>query len=345
MHQTLQTENLDCEDNIICGGDFNCPLNPKLDKKGGVLVPRKMVLDNIECLQNELDLVDIWRIRNPRMKSYTWSQKSPQVFCRLDYWLISNNLQDFVNSTAITPALKTDHAAIELVLKDSNEQAKGPGYWKMNVSLLDDENYLNDLKNNIPKWKTSGIESLSDKRCIWDLLKYNIRDHAICYSKQKAKERNRKEKELQGAYEEATQDYEDDPSPLNENYLNEAREVLEQFYQEKTKGVIIRARARWHEHGERNTKYFVNLEKRNNVKKHIRRLFVSGVITTDPFKILDEQKHFYHNLYRSKFEDKDSKAGEAFLHSLNIPKLSEEQKQSCEGAISLDEIKAILDTF
>ena len=120
MHQTLQTENLDCKDNIICGGDFNCPLNPKLDKKGGVLVPRKMVIDNIECLQNELHLVDIWRIRNPRMKSYTWSQKSPQVFCRLDYWLISNNLQDFVNLTAIIPALKTDHAAIELVLKDSN---------------------------------------------------------------------------------------------------------------------------------------------------------------------------------------------------------------------------------
>ena len=26
------------------------------------MVPRKMVIDNIECLQNELDLVDIWRI-------------------------------------------------------------------------------------------------------------------------------------------------------------------------------------------------------------------------------------------------------------------------------------------
>ena len=33
LHKTLQTENLDCEENIICGGDFNCPLNPKFDKK------------------------------------------------------------------------------------------------------------------------------------------------------------------------------------------------------------------------------------------------------------------------------------------------------------------------
>ena len=47
---------------------------------------------------------------------------------------------------------------------------------------------------------------------------------------------------------------------------HEARENLEFFYKEKTKG-IIRARARWHEHGEKSTKYFLNLEKRNE-KEH-----------------------------------------------------------------------------
>ena len=233
--KTLQTEDLDCEENIIFGGDFNCPLNPKLDKKGGVLFPRKMVIENIQCLQNELDLVDIWRIKNPQSKSYTWSQRSPQIFCRLDYWLISNNLQDFVNSTDITPAIKTDHAAIELVLADSNQEAKGPGFWKMNVSLLEDENYLNDLKNNIPQWKTSGTNNLSDKRCEWDWLKYNIRYHAMLYSKQRAKERRAQEKTLQSAYEEATKKYEEEPNALNQNLLNEAKEIIELFYEKKHK--------------------------------------------------------------------------------------------------------------
>ena len=92
--------------------------------------PRKMVIDNIECLKIELDLVDVWRIKSPQTKSYTWSQRLPQLFYRLDYWLISNNLQDFVNSTNVIPTIKTDHAAIELALTDSYQIVKGPGFWK-----------------------------------------------------------------------------------------------------------------------------------------------------------------------------------------------------------------------
>ena len=37
---------------------------------------------------------------------------------------------------------------------------------------------------------------------------------------------------------------------------HEARENLEAFYEEKTKGIIMRARARWHEHGEREQSTF-----------------------------------------------------------------------------------------
>ena len=80
---TLQKNNLDEEENIIMGGDFNCPLNPSIDKKGGLLNPRKAVISTIGNLQEELDLVDMWRVKNPEKKSFTSSQNSLIIFCRL----------------------------------------------------------------------------------------------------------------------------------------------------------------------------------------------------------------------------------------------------------------------
>ena len=60
------------------------------------------------------------------------------------------------------------------------------------------------------------------------------------------------------------------------------QERIEKLYAKKVEGIIVRSRARWHEHGEKNSKYFFNLEKRNHIKKHIRKLIMCGVITTDP---------------------------------------------------------------
>jgi len=55
-----------------------------------------------------------------------------------------------------------------------------------------------------------------------DWLKYKIRNYVISYSKQKARERNAREKLLQTTYDEAAKRYED-PSTRNQNLLNEAK--------------------------------------------------------------------------------------------------------------------------
>ena len=45
------------EDSIMTGGDFNCPLNPEMDKKGGILIPRQNVIDSIEEIQCTFSLL------------------------------------------------------------------------------------------------------------------------------------------------------------------------------------------------------------------------------------------------------------------------------------------------
>ena len=228
---TLRKNNFDEDENIIIGGDFNCPPNPILDKKGGLLIPRKSVVTTIENLQEELDLVDIWRVNNPERKSFTWSQNSPMIFCRLDYWLISNSLHDLVKTTDIIPSIKTDHTAISLELVNDSNDIKGPGLWKMNCSLLDDEDYVNDVTEKIPIWLAEGRKDLSDSRSIWNWLNYNIRAHTIQLSKRKARERNEREQKLQEEYAKAKFIFETDLIDQNANTLNSVKDALELFYE------------------------------------------------------------------------------------------------------------------
>ena len=73
----------------------------------------------------------------------------------------------------------------------------------------------------------------------------------------------------------------------------------------------------------KNSKYFLNLEKRNYVKKHIRKLYVSGSISADPFEILNAEKLFYRKLYAKQREHRISDEN-SFLTNPNILRLSDE---------------------
>ena len=69
----------------------------------------------------------------------------------------------------------------------------------------------------------------------------------------------------------------------------------------KTKGAIVRSRARWYEHGERNSKYFMNLEKRAYERKHMVILKTNeNQYLEEPNKILLEMENFYKILYSSQ---------------------------------------------
>ena len=117
-----------------------------------------------------------------------------------------------------------------------------------------------------------------------------------------------------------------------------AREKIESFYEEKTRGIVIRARARWREYGEKSSKYILNLGKRNHVKKHMRKLHINSSLTTDPTVILAEQKRFYQICYTSRNKFLNNNAIETFL-------FTDEQKDLCEGNIYREECKGILDSF
>ena len=86
---------------IITGGDFNATFEPNLDCSGG-RPSIKNCIKNLNDIMLQNDLVDIWRVRNPDKKRFTWRQKNPLIQRRLDFWLISNSLQDDIENVGLT---------------------------------------------------------------------------------------------------------------------------------------------------------------------------------------------------------------------------------------------------
>ena len=91
-----------------------------------------------------------------------------------------------MEETNIKTAVRTDHSATTISFNSLDEQGRGPSYWKFNSSLVNDDYYISMLNQKIPEWQKEFNEVL-DKRVLWDLIKYHVRQFTIEYAKEKAK--------------------------------------------------------------------------------------------------------------------------------------------------------------
>ena len=57
-----------------------------------------------------------------------------------------------MKSCDIIPAIRTDQDAISIEISELENEQKGPGYWKMNCSMLKDEEYVNNVTEMLPVW-------------------------------------------------------------------------------------------------------------------------------------------------------------------------------------------------
>ena len=72
---------------------------------------------------------------------------------------------------------------------------RGPGFWKFNSSLLEDDEYTEKLMFKIPHF-INKYQDLEDHGLLWKLIKMEIRAFTISYSKQKAKTKKDYEEDL-----------------------------------------------------------------------------------------------------------------------------------------------------
>jgi hypothetical protein len=323
--------------NLIIGGDWNIVLDPSIDKKGGSLVEKfPKYREKLKDLLEAYDLIDCWRLYHPNKRQYTWRQTNPRVFCRLDMIFISTNLLNLINKCYIDLGHKSDHSSVKVDFKLSNFK-RGKGIWKFNNSLLHDKNYITLIKTTI-KDELEAFNNMNDKGFGWDYIKMRIRSDTMMYTGTKNKLQKIHIDTLEKRLITLEQLFSDDPKDNYEIEINTIKNELEIYNTEKLMSSIFRSKCSWAEEGERNTKFFLNLEKHNFDNKNITKLKIDNTEINDEKSINKAIKTFYEELYS------ENECNVQLLDDviIDLPQLSEEDKNLTNGIITeVEALKAL----
>ena len=113
---------------------------------------------------------------------------------------------------------------------------------------------------------------------------------------------------------------------------------LDKLHDTMPKGAQIRSKAQWINEGERNTKFFLGLEKKTQSSNTIKSSKISdGQYVHSNDGIFNEVCNFYESLYKSKEIDKIGIS--QYLNDVICPKLTQEDKDMCDATPTLDECK------
>ena len=218
-----------------------------------------------------------------------------------------------------------------------NTCKRGKSYWKFNNDLLTDKIYIEKIKTTIQKIKEEN--QMENKNTLWEFTKCEIRGITMKYAKKKAKKERHLERELSQKVNLMKNNINGDEDKLRE--YQQCKAEWEYYHTKKARGIILRSKAKWVEEGEKNTKYFLNLEKRNQNSTYIKTLInKKGEEINNIDSIIKEEEIFYKELYRTRLdEDKIKNIEETnFTRKENIPQLSEAEKLICEDFLNMTDI-------
>ena len=179
-----------------------------------------------------------------------------------------------------------------------------------------------------------------DTRKILDLIKVRVKENSIVYAKEKAQNQKKREVLIQNEISEIEQKLDDPKEKTTELKLRytELKGELEKIYLNKLRGFQIRSRVKYYEEGERNTKYFLGLEKKNARNKQINKLMINGEIITKESEILKAEKSFYQELYTSSNVEVEGIS--RYLSGIKPKRILENNEaKQCDGPISEQECK------
>ena len=290
----------------IVGGDFNCVLKP-IDIENGIGFNQKKCPQLLD-LVNIKSLKDVFRFLHANKKEYTFFRTSCAP-SRLDRFYVSQELLPRVNTVQHVASL-LDHCGvlIEMSFPNLNQYGKSfsrQTYWKLNVSILEDEDFE---ENFISLWTGLKVEQarFSDIADWWEMVaKPAIREFCFEFSKQRKARRN-DSKAFWFAYLKIVLE--------EKNWIEVARvkTKLMDMLQEDAFGYVVRSRFKNNVSEETASLFHANKEMINAKNNSLNSLKINANVESNQEVIEEEVTNFFHALFNGYHDENIQNTGRTF---------------------------------
>ena len=177
----------------VLASDFNTVFDCSVDRVG--FDPSDSSRESSSFLRGLFDpccATDIWGYLHPSSSGFTWTRWNGSLASHIDLFGVPYVWVSSVSSCDILPCPFSDHCAVLLSVSVPDAVPPGPGLWKLNTSILNEDEYVRVISDFWLAWRASThlFPSLAKW---WEASKSRIKGLTIryCCSRSSALSRNR----------------------------------------------------------------------------------------------------------------------------------------------------------
>lgn len=329
----------------IVGGDFNCILNPLIDRLPHKATPLSSQAKSLHSICEDLGFVDVWRAIHPLEKEYTFFSAPHKCHTRIDYFFLSGLFLHSVLSCAIGSIIISDHAhvVLDLSLEGMGTRRK---YWRLNTTILKDHTFISHFKTEFRYFLSINSQSTDNSALLWETIKAYSRGIIISFSASKRRQKLRKQNFLLNELKTKEKAYVDSPTSALLQEITAVRSTLDSLFTQDEETKLKFTRQRFYEHGNKPGKYLAFLTKKRSESQSIAAICdAQNSRIYDNKLINDTFKEYYCKLYTSEQPCDALNQMENFFSHLNLPTLSTEQQANLNAPISREEVLSAIKTL
>lgn len=257
---------------------------------------------------------------------------------RIDFFGCPVSWVSGVSSCDLLICPYSDHSAVYTELVIPSCTPRGPGRWRLNVSLLNEEAFTTEIESFWAFWR-SRKGSFPTLQAWWDRGKERIKGIAVRYSAHRKKTDVSSYSLLTALADHLRKRLDSGLVSLLDVYENVLTRIAA-LDRHEAEGARVRSRIQWAEEGETSTRFFLRLEKKHGIEEWVSGIRGSdGVLRTDIDGICRSWVAFFSTLFTDC--PTDATTQQELLNNVGS-RLPSGSETSCDGLLSVAEVHSAL---